>query len=366
MMKPTLVVLAAGMGSRYGGLKQVDPVGPSGEAILDYSVFDAIRGGFGKVVFVIRRDVEAEFKEKIGKKYEGLIPVGYCYQDLNDLPAPYALPEGRTKPWGTAHAVRSARTVVKEPFAVINADDFYGRDAFAKLGAFLGSLGSDSVDQGLSSKDSGSLGSDSVDQGLSSKDSLADSKGPNADAKGPNADSKGPNADAKGPNADAKGPYLHFAMAAYRLDLTLSENGSVARGICDISDEGHLTGVTEMTKLVKAGEVAENRENPDAPVKVPLDARVSMNCWGFTPQLFAELEERFVKFLAARGTEMKSEWYIPFVVDELIKEGKADCTVLPTDSSWFGVTYREDKPYVVSEIRKLVDAGEYPSNLLKR
>ena len=328
MMKPTLVVLAAGMGSRYGGLKQVDPVGPSGEAILDYSVFDAIRGGFGKVVFVIRRDVEAEFKEKIGKKYEGLIPVGYCYQDLNDLPAPYALPEGRTKPWGTAHAVRSARSVVKEPFAVINADDFYGRDAFAKLGAFLGSLGSDSVDQGLSSKDS-----------------LADSKGP---------------------NADAKGPYLHFAMAAYRLDLTLSENGSVARGICDISDEGHLAGVTEMTKLVKAGEVAENRENPDAPVKVPLDARVSMNCWGFTPQLFAELEERFVKFLAARGMEMKSEWYIPFVVDELIKEGKADCTVLPTDSSWFGVTYREDKPYVVSEIRKLVDAGEYPSNLLKR
>lgn len=302
-MKPTLVVLAAGMGSRYGGLKQVDPVGPSGEAILDYSVFDAIRGGFGKVVFVIRKDFETEFKERIGKKYEGLVAVDYCYQDLNDLPAPYAFPEGRTKPWGTAHATRAARHVVKEPFAVINADDFYGRDAMAKLGAYLSSVDPTS---------------------------------------------------------------LHFAMVGYRLDLTLSENGSVARGICDISADGMLRGVTEMTKLVRAGEVAENREGEAAPVRVPLDARVSMNCWGFTPQLFAELEARFVKFLAARGTEMKSEWYIPFVVDELIKEGRADCKVLPTDSSWFGVTYREDKPYVMAEIRKLVEQGEYPANLLAR
>ena len=302
-MKPTLVVLAAGMGSRYGGLKQVDPVGPLGEAILDYSVFDAIRGGFGKVVFVIRKDFETEFKERIGKKYEGLVAVDYCYQDLNDLPAPYAFPEGRTKPWGTAHATRAARHVVKEPFAVINADDFYGRDAMAKLGVYLSSVDPTS---------------------------------------------------------------LHFAMVGYRLDLTLSENGSVARGICDISADGMLRGVTEMTKLVRAGEVAENREGEAAPVRVPLDARVSMNCWGFTPQLFAELEARFVKFLAARGTEMKSEWYIPFVVDELIKEGKADCKVLPTDSSWFGVTYREDKPYVMAEIRKLVEQGEYPANLLAR
>ncbi len=305
-MKPTLVVLAAGMGSRYGGLKQVDPVGPSGEAILDYSVFDAIRGGFGKIVFIIRKDFEAEFKEKVGKKYEGLVPVDYCYQDLNDLPAPYTFPEGRTKPWGTAHAVRAARDVVKEPFAVINADDFYGRDAFAQLGKALSEAGE---------------------------------------------------------TADDK---LHFFMAAYRLDLTLSENGSVARGVCDISADGKLTGVTEMTKLVKVGDVAENQENPDAPTQVPLDARVSMNCWGFVPQLFAELESRFAAFLAARGTEMKSEWYIPFVVDELIKEGKADCTVLPTDARWFGVTYREDKPAVMAEIKKLVDAGEYPANLLAR
>ena len=311
-MKPTLVVLAAGMGSLYGGLKQVAPVGPSGEAILDYSVFDAIRGGFGKVVFIIRKDIEEAFRGQIGSKYEGLVPVDYCFQDINDLPAPYKVPEGRTKPWGTAHAVRAARDVVKEPFAVINADDFYGRDSFAKLGEFLGS---------------DRVGSDP---------------------------------------SDSKGPSLHFAMAGYRLDLTLSENGSVARGICDVAADGTLKGVTEMTKLVKAGDTAENQENPDAPVKVPLDARVSMNCWGFTPELFTELENRFDKFLAARGTEMKSEWYIPFVVDELIKEGKADCKVLPTDSRWFGVTYREDKPYVVSEIKKLVDAGEYPANLLAR
>ena len=303
-MKPTLVVLAAGMGSRYGGLKQVDPVGPSGEAILDYSVFDAIRGGFGKVVFIIRKDFEAEFKAKVGSKYEGRIPVEYCFQDIHDLPAPYVVPEGRAKPWGTAHATRAARTVVREPFAVINADDFYGRDAFAKLAAFL---------------------SADADSGAQ--------------------------------------PSLHFAMVGYRLDLTLSENGSVARGICDVAADGTLKGVTEMTKLVRAGDVAENRENPDAPDKVPLDARVSMNLWGFSPALFAELEERFPKWLTVNGGKEKSEWYIPFVVDELIKEGKADCKVLPTESSWFGVTYREDKPYVMAEIKKLVDAGEYPGKL---
>ena len=304
-MKPTLVVLAAGMGSRYGGLKQVDPVGPSGEAILDYSVFDAMRGGFGKVVFIIRHDFEDEFKSKVGAKYEGLLPVDYCYQDIADLPAPFKVPEGRSKPWGTAHATRAARSVVHEPFAVINADDFYGRDAFAKLGAFLSS----------SSSEDGTL---------------------------------------------------HFAMVGYRLDLTLSENGSVARGVCDVAPDGTLRGVREMTKLVRAGDVAENRENPDAPDKVPLAARVSMNLWGFTPGLFTELEKRFPEWLAVNGSKEKSEWYIPFVVDELIHEGKADCRVLPTDSSWFGVTYREDRPYVVSEIAKLVAAREYPANLLAR
>ena len=290
------------MGSRYGGLKQVDPVGPSGEAILDYSVFDAVRAGFGKVVFIIRHDFEAEFKEKVGKKYEGMIPVDYCSQDINDLPAPYTVPAGRTKPWGTGHATRAARGIVKEPFAVINADDFYGRDAFERLAKFLSET----------------------------------------------------------PCDDTK---LHFAMVGYRLELTLSENGSVARGICNVSPEGDLLGVTEMTKLVKAGDTAENREDEANPVKVPLDARVSMNLWGFTPGLFTELEERFPKWLAVNGQKEKSEWYIPFVVDELIKEGRADCKVLPTESSWFGVTYREDKPFVMAEIAKLVDSGAYPGKL---
>ena len=324
-MKPTLVVLAAGMGSRYGGLKQVDPVGPSGEAILDYSVFDALRGGFGKVVFVIRRDFEAEFKEKIGRKFEALMPVDYCYQDIADLPAPYTVPAGRTKPWGTAHATRAARSVVDGPFAVINADDFYGRDAFAKLAEFL--VGSNSV----------GVGSNSV--GTGSGPTLTDANPTLNDSK------------------------LHIAMVGFRLDLTLSENGSVARGICDIAPDGKLRGVTEMTKLVKVGDIAENREDEANPVKVPLDSRVSMNFWGFPAGLFAELEERFPKWLAVNGSKEKSEWYIPFVVDELVREGKADCCVLPTDSSWFGVTYRDDKPRVMESIRALVDAGEYPSNL---
>ena len=300
-MKPTLVVLAAGMGSRYGGLKQVDPVGPSGEAILDYSVFDAHRAGFGKVVFIIRKDFEAEFKEKVGAKYEGILPVEYCFQDINDLPAPFTVPADRAKTWGTAHAIRAARNVVKEPFAAINADDFYGRDAFAKLSAFL------------------------------QQPTAADSK-------------------------------FHFAMVGYKLDLTLSDNGSVARGICKV-DGGKLASVTEMTKLVRVPGGAENSEDEANPVKLTGEERVSMNLWGFTPELFEALEARFPAWLEKNGAAPKSEWYIPFVVDELIHEGKADVEVLPTDSNWFGVTYREDKPFVTTEIGKLVAAGEYPQSL---
>jgi len=301
-MKPTLVVLAAGMGSRYGGLKQVDPVGPSGEAILDYSVFDAHRAGFGKVVFIIRKDIEEVFRRQIGAKYEGLLPVDYAFQDIHDLPAPYAVPEGRTKPWGTAHAIRAARHAVHEPFAAINADDFYGRDAFARLADFLGGV-------------------------------------------------------------DAAARPLRFAMVGYKLDLTLSDHGSVARGICQVTPEGKLAGVTEMTKLVRTPEGAENREDPAVPVKLTGAERVSMNLWGFTPALFGALEERFPAWLARRGAEEKSEWYIPFVVDEMIHEGAAVVDVLPTESAWFGVTYREDKPFVTNAIRTLVDAGEYPASL---
>ena len=303
-MKPTLVVLAAGMGSRYGGLKQVDPVGPSGEAILDYSVFDAKRAGFGKVVFIIRKDFEAEFKEKVGKKYEGLIPVDYCYQDITDLPAPFTVPEGRAKPWGTAHAIRSARAVVKEPFAAINADDFYGRDAFAKLAQFL--------------------------------------------------------------QAAQSGDKYHFAMVGYRLDLTLSKNGSVARGVCQLNPDQTLKTVVEHVKLVPSGTGAHDEDPAAVEKDFPGDARVSMNLWGFTPELFDALEARFPAWLEKNGQLPKSEWYIPFVVDELVQEGKADVAVLPTDSSWFGVTYREDKPFVMDEIAKLVAAGEYPQALFAK
>ena len=228
-VKPTLVVLAAGMGSRYGGLKQVDPVGPSGEAILDYSVFDAKRAGFGKVVFIIRKDFEDVFREKVGAKYENVMEVAYAFQDLNDLPAPYTVPAGRTKPWGTAHAIRAARHAVHEPFAAINADDFYGRDAFARLADFLG-------------------------------------------------------------RADAQERVPpRFAMVGYKLDLTLSDHRSVARGICQVTPEGKLAGVTEMTKLVRTPEGAENQEDPAAPVKLTGTERVSITLWGFTPALFDAL-----------------------------------------------------------------------------
>ena len=301
MDKPTLVVLAAGMGSRYGGLKQVDPVGPSGEAILDYSVFDAIRGGFGKVVFVIRRDFEEEFRRKVGAKYEGAVDVGYAFQSMDDLPAPYTVPAGRAKPWGTAHATRAARDVVKGSFAAINADDFYGRDSFAKMGAFLSSA------------------------------------------------------------PRQPGGVLHAAMVGFRLGLTLSENGSVARGICTVDQNGMLKSIEEMTKLSDAGGgLAQN--GPDG-AKVPLDTLVSMNLWGFPKDFFAALEERFPAWLAENAATEKNEWYLPFAVDSMIREGKADCRVLPTESRWFGVTYREDKPKVEAAVRALVDSGEYPATL---
>lgn len=300
-MKPTLVILAAGMGSRYGGLKQVDPVGPSGETIMDYSVFDAVRAGFDRVVFVIRRDFEEVFRTTIGAKYAGAVPVDYAFQSIDDLPPGFTVPAERAKPWGTAHAIRAARGVVQAPFAAINADDFYGRDAFQRLAEFLTQ-----------------------------------------------------------PRAAAR---PRFAMVGYRLDQTLSEHGSVARGVCDVDAAGRLVTVTEMTKIVRVAGGAENREDPARPVALTGAERVSMNLWGFTPELFTALEARFPAWLAAHAQNPKAEWYIPFVVDELVGEGAAEVQVLPTESAWFGVTYREDKPLVVAAVQRLVQAGEYPAKL---
>jgi len=302
-MHPTLLILAAGMGSRYGGLKQVDPVGPSGETLMDYAVYDALQGGFDRVVFVIRRDFETDFRAKIGRKYEGRIAVAYAFQASDDLPAGFSVPADRTKPWGTAHAIRAARDVIQAPFAMINADDLYGRDAFASLGAFL-------------------------------------------------RDSR--------PSADVR---LHFAMVGYHLNQTLSEHGTVARGICRVSPDGMLQSVQEMTKILPVAGGAENRENEAAPVRLTGQETVSMNLWGFTRGLMTELETLLPVWLQANGANPKAEWYIPSVVNELMQNGRADVRVLPTNSQWFGVTYREDRPRVATAIRKLIDAGVYPANL---
>ena len=290
------------MGSRYGGLKQLDAMGPGGEAVIDYSVFDAVRAGFGKVVFIIRRDFEEQFRAHIGARFEGVVEVAYAFQQIDDLPEGFSVPVGREKPWGTGHAILSARAVTGEPFAAINADDFYGRDAFEKLAGFL-------------------------------------------------------------TTADEQEPVHHYAMVGFRLKNTLSDFGSVSRGICETGGSGMLKSVTEMTGIEKRDGGAF-QENADGSVtQLTGNEIVSMNMWGFTPGLFMHLEKKFREFLELRGAEMKSEFYIPSVVDELIGQGLADTRVLETDSTWFGVTYQEDKPHVIGSIRSLIEAGEYPEKL---
>ena len=313
-MQPTLLLLAAGMGSRYGGLKQLDAMGPAGQTMIDYAVLDAMRAGFGKVVFVIRKDFEAEFRAKVGQSYEDRIAVEYSFQDLHDLPTGYAVPEGRSKPWGTAHAVRAARDVVTEPFAVINADDFYGREAYARMAAHLQELA--------------------------------------APADGQTATGVRP-ADTPPPAA------LALSMVGYTLGNTLSPHGTVNRGICSLQD-GLLQGVEEYTAIGPDADGVLRGDGLDGQ-RVPLaeDAIVSMNFWGFSPVLFQPLEAGFEKFLAERGGEMKSEYYLPSLVDQLIRDGQATCPVLQTDSPWFGVTYPEDKPRVVESIARLTEAGLY-------
>jgi Predicted sugar nucleotidyltransferases len=299
-MKPTLFVLAAGMGSRYGGLKQLDGLGPNGETIMDYSIFDAIRGGFGKIVFVIRKSFEADFREKIISKYENHIPVEVVFQDANSLPDGFTCPEDREKPWGTNHAVMMGKDVIDEPFAVINADDFYGRDSFAVLGKQLTTMYSKENE---------------------------------------------------------------YCMVGYRVGNTLSESGSVARGVCETNANDFLTGVVERTAIESInGDIQFTDENGQ---KVILDENtpVSMNMWGFTPDYFKHSETSFVDFLKENIDNNKAEFFIPYVVNELIINGKSTVKVLDTNSKWFGVTYSADRQGVVDKLNTLMQTGEYPSKL---
>ncbi len=296
-MKPTLLVLAAGMGSRYGGLKQIDPVGPAGETIIDYSIYDALRAGFGKLVFVIRKDIEAPFKEIIGARFANRIPVEYAYQELDQLPAGFTVPPGRTKPWGTTHAILMAEDVINEPFAAINADDFYGADSFQVLAKQLQSGTPD------------------------------------------------------------------YSMVGFVLRNTLSEFGSVARGVCEVSETGYLKTIVELTKIEKDGAGAKYTDGNGTTKLLTGDEAVSMNMWGFNPDIFPRLRHEFTAFLRQHGQAEKSECYIPSVVGDLVRADQARCRVLRSTASWFGVTYREDRPRVVESVRGLIAQGLYPEKL---
>lgn len=300
-MKPTLFILAAGMGSRYGGLKQLDGLGPNGETIMDYSVYDAIRAGFGKIVFVIRHDFEQEFRDKIISKYEGRIPVEVVFQDINTIPEQFKAkvnPE-RSKPWGTNHAVLMGKDAIREPFGVINADDYYGAESFQLLADFLRSV---------------------------------------------------------------EGKKGEYCMIGFRVENTLSENGGVSRGLCEVSEEGFLTGVTECHGIERKGDslvqIVDEKE-----VDFPAGASVSMNMWGFTPDYFDYSEKAFVKFLEENADKLKSEFYIPTVVNDLIQDGEITLKVIQTPSKWFGVTFAADRDATVAQFKKLVDDGVYPSKL---
>ena len=302
-MKPTLFLLAAGMGSRYGGLKQLDGLGPHGETIMDYSIYDAIKAGFGKLVFVIRKDFEQDFREKIISKYEGHIPCELVFQSIDKLPEGFICPEGRQKPWGTNHAVKMGEDVINEPFAVINCDDFYGRDSYRVMGEFLSNL--------------------------------------------------------------PEGSKNTYAMVGFRIGNTLSESGTVSRGLCGTDENQLLTSVVERTKIERReGEVKYIDDNGEW-TATPENTPVSMNFWGFTPDYFGYSKSYFVDFLSdSKNMEnLKSEFFIPLMVDKLIKEGTATVKVLDTTSKWFGVTYPEDRQSVVDKIQALIDAGEYPDKL---
>lgn len=297
-MKPTLLILAAGMGSRYGTLKQMDAFGPNGETIIEYSIYDAIQAGFGKVVFIIRHSFADAFKAKFEPLLKGKIEVEYAYQELDNLPAGFKVPEGREKPWGTGHAIMMAKDLIKTPFAIINADDFYGREAYFQMAEFI----------------------------ANSKDDT------------------------------------EYAMVGYALKNTLSEYGTVSRGVCEVDAQNHLRNVTERTKIgTENGKIYYYEENEKG--ELTGEEPISMNFWAFKPSFFVHLENIFTDFLKERGTELKSEFYFNIAVDKLIKAGKASALVVPCDSKWFGVTYPEDKPLVQQKINNLIDSKTYPGKL---
>ena len=297
MVTPTLLVLAAGMGSRYGGLKQLDPVGPDDETIMDYSIFDAKRAGFGKVVFVIRKDIEEPFKRTIGAQFEKKIAVNYVFQEVGKLIPGFSVPEGRLKPWGTTHAILMAANAIHEPFGVINADDFYGAGSYRVLAQHLQTGSSD------------------------------------------------------------------YAMVGFVLRNTLSEFGTVARGVCHVSDDGYLKDITELKSIEREGPRVTNIDDEGQETVLNGGELVSMNMWGFTPQIFGQLYEHFQRFLKRYGSDLKAECYIPSTVNSLIQAEQARVKVLRSGDAWFGVTYREDHPRVVQSILRLIEGGAYPRKL---
>ncbi len=299
-MKPTLFVLAAGMGSRYGGLKQLDGLGPNGETIMDYSIYDAIKAGFGKIVFVIRESFEKDFKAVVIDKFRDLIEVETVFQDITNVPEGCTYNPEREKPWGTNHAVLMGKDVIKEPFAVINADDFYGQESFAVLADFLRTV---------------------------------------------------------------EGKQNEYCMVGYHVGNTLSESGSVSRGVCVVDEKGDLLNVVERTNIEeKGGKIIFIDEN-NKEVEISPETPVSMNMWGFTTDYFDYSMDYFKEFLSENGQKLKSEFYIPLAVNNLIVSGKASCKVLDTTSKWFGVTYAEDRPQVVLKINELINKGVYPQKL---
>jgi len=303
MSKPTLLVLAAGMGSRYGSLKQMDGVGPSGEAIIDYSIYDAIRAGFGKVVFVIRHSFEREFREVFTpQRFGGKIDVDFVFQELDMLPDGFALPADRVKPWGTNHAVMMAEGVIDTPFAVINADDFYGRDAYATIARYLCSL---------------------------------------------------------------DGQRDKYCMVGYCVSNTLSENGSVSRGVCSVDENSNLVSMVERTSIERIDGQIMFKDDSGKMNPLPDDTPVSMNLFGFTPDYFSHSKEYFKKFLSENISNPKAEFYIPTMVNYLVGNGISEMKVLKSDARWFGVTYKQDRPKVVADIAALVQAGQYPEKLWK-